>query len=213
MKRGIMAGVLLVSVFGVLAAESSVIEQQDMADSLLKVGGEQVPVALTPMTLYPWLPVSAEYVREHLVQFLNAAELELLDKAIAVLRVPVRSLMYQSVVTTCNVLATAVKKLKVDKAARKQRHVALTALATLRDDVKSAIRVLEKRQRLFLRGKDLFATVDYRKVRVEREKSFKNAGKAVTAAAAIASVALILAIVKTISNYGSVTSSQISRRS
>jgi|GEM_PF-5405630 len=188
MKIWIIRIGLIMGVCGAIYATDS--SQNDMADLLLKVGGQQVPVALTPMTLFPWMPVSAEYVRERLESFLNEFELALLDKSIAVLRVPVRSLMYQGVIDSFDVLGKAVKQLKLKGAAKKKRHAALTALTALRNDVKDAMRVLAKRQRLFLKGKDLFAAVDYRNARVEREKSFTVAGKAVTAAAILTSIAM-----------------------
>jgi hypothetical protein len=188
MKIWIIRVGLIVGVCGAICATDS--SQNDMADSLLKVGGQQVPVALTPMTLFPWMPVSAEYVRERLEEFLNEFELALLDKSIAVLRMPVRALMYKGVIDSFDVLHKAVSQLKLKGAAKKRRRAALTALTTLRNDVKDAMRVLAKRQRLFLKGKDMFATVDYRKARVEREKSFTTAGKAVTAAAILTSIAM-----------------------
>jgi hypothetical protein len=176
------------AVYGVICVADS--SQSDMSDSLLKVGGQQVPVALTPMTLFPWMPVSAEYVRERLEPFLNEFELVLLNKSIAALRMPVRSLMYQGVIDSFDVLYKSVKQLALKGVEKKKRRAALTALATLRNDVKDAMCVLEKRQRLFLKGKDMFATVDYRKARVEREKSFTAAGKAVTAGAILTSLAM-----------------------
>ncbi|MEI7580703.1 MAG: hypothetical protein WCJ17_02800 [bacterium] len=166
------------------------LSRHDMADSLLKVGGEQVPVALTPMTVFPWMPMSAEYVRERLEPFLNECELAAFDKTVALLRMPVRSMMYKGIIDSFNVLYKTVNQSKLKGEAKKKRRVALTALVTLRNDVKDAMRVLEKRQRLFLKGKDMFATVDYRKARVAREKSFTTAGKAVTAAAILTSIAM-----------------------
>lgn len=193
MLKKIVYGLISAVTWGALLAAPQT-EPADRADSLMKVGIEQVPVALTPMTVFPWLPVSTEYVSERLTPFLSEQEKVLFEKALGVLRVPVKAYMYQGVVDTCDALFSTVKMLNLKGIERKKRMIALIALKTLRDDIKSAIKVLNNRQRLFLQGKDAFASVDYRKARVEREKTFASAGRAVTVAAVLASIAATVGI-------------------